>query len=86
MDYKVVFKDTFVEDLERVIMVIATHNPDAAFNLGEHILAHAESLSFFPERHPPVRQRTGIRRFVARRRYKVFYRVLDESRTVEILR
>jgi plasmid stabilization system protein ParE len=43
-------------------------------------------LSFFPERHPRVRQRPGVRRFVVKKYFKVFYRVNQETRTVEILR
>ncbi len=86
MDFKVIFKDTFVEDLERTVRWIAVHNPAAARKLGEIIVQMAESLSFFPERHPKVRQRPGIRRFIVKKHFKVFYRVQHESRTVEILR
>ena len=55
-------------------------------NLGNIIVDRCESLSFFPERHPQVRQRTGIRRFVVQKNFKVFYRVRLDSRLVEILR
>jgi len=50
------------------------------------IVQTAESLSFFPERHPKVRQRPGVRRFIVKKYYKVFYRVQLKSRTVELLR
>lgn len=86
MDFKVVFKGTFLADLERIVKSIAVHNPAAALKLGELIIQTAESLSFFPERHPKVRQRTGLRRFIVRNHYKVFYRVHTGSRTVEVLR
>jgi addiction module RelE/StbE family toxin len=86
MDFKVIFKDTFLADLERIVRFIAVHNPDAALKLGELIIQTGESLSFFPERHPKVRQRPGVRRFIVKKHYKVFYRVQAESRTVEILR
>ena len=36
MDFKVVFRDTFLEDLERVSS-IATHNPSAASKMGEFL-------------------------------------------------
>ena len=85
MDFKVIFRDTFLEDLERVLTSIAIHNPGAALKLGELIISAAESLSFFPERHPRVRQRPGIRRCIVKKYFKVFYRVRQENMTVEIL-
>ena len=86
MDYKVIFKDTFLADLERIVRFIAVHNPPAARKLGDIIIQSAESLCFFPERHPKVRQRPGVRRFIIKNHFKVFYRVHAESRTVEVLR
>ena len=86
MDFKVIFKDTFLADLERIVRLIAVHNPGAALKLGELIVQTGESLSFFPERHPRVRQRPGVRRFIVKKYFKVFYRVNHETRTVEILR
>jgi len=86
MDFKVVFKDSFLEDLERIVKSIAIHDPSAAQNLGERVLRAAESLNFFPERHPKVRQRPGTRRFVVGKNFKVFYRIQHASRTIEILR
>ena len=86
MDYKVIFKDTFLEDLEQIVRLIAVHNPAAARKLGESVIETSESLGFFPERYPQVRQRPGIRRFVVNKHFKVFYRVERTSRTVEILR
>jgi toxin ParE1/3/4 len=52
MDFKVVFKDTFLADLEAIVRSIAVHNPEAARKLGLLLIQTAESLSFFPERHP----------------------------------
>ena len=86
MDFKVIFKHTFLEDLERIVRLIAVHNPVAALKLGGLIVPTSESLSFFPERHPKVRQRPAVRRFIVKKYYKVFYRVQPESRTVEVLR
>lgn len=86
MDFKVVFKDSFVEDLERIVRSIAADNPGAARGVGKLIIKMSEGLNFFPERHPKVRQRPGIRRFIVKKYYKVFYRVRPEARTVEVLR
>ena len=86
MDFQVIFKDTFAVDLETIVKRVAIHNPTAALRLGELIIKTAESLCFFPERHPKVRQRPGVRRFVVKKRFKVFYRIASASRTVEVLR
>ena len=86
MDFKVVFRDSFLEDLERVIRSVALHNPAAAHKLGGLIISTGESLRFFPERHPRVRQRPGIRRCIVKKYFKLFYRVRQENMTVEILR
>jgi plasmid stabilization system protein ParE len=86
MDFKVRFRDSFIKDLERIVSALAVHNPDAALKFGESLIAAGESLSFFPERHPKVRQRPGIRRFIFAKNFKVFYRIDPTSRTVEVLR
>jgi plasmid stabilization system protein ParE len=86
MDFKVIFRETFVSDLEAIVRHVARHNPDAAARLGEKIISAAESLSFFPERFPTVRSRAEIRRFIAARWFKVFYRIHADAKSVEILR
>jgi plasmid stabilization system protein ParE len=86
MDFKVIFKDPFIDDLEHIVRSIAVHNPNAARKLGELIIQTGERLSFFPERYLKVRQRPGIRRIIVKKYFKVFYRIHYDSRTVEILR
>lgn len=86
MDFKVIFKDSFLEDLEPIVRLIATRDALVALKVGEMIIQNCESLCFFPERHPKVRQRPGIRRFIVKKHFKVFDRVHPESRTVEVLR
>jgi plasmid stabilization system protein ParE len=86
VDYKVDFKDPFLEDLERIVREIAAVNAKAARKLGNAIVAAGEAMEFFPERHPRVRQRPDLRRFIVARYYKVFYRIQHAKKTVEILR
>ena len=86
MDYRVIFKETFLAGLERIVRFIAVHNPAVARKLGEMIIECGESLCFFPERHPKVRQCPGVRRLIVKNHFKVFYRVRPELRTVEVLR
>ena len=86
MEFKVIFRDTFLEDLEHIVKRIAVHNDVAAQRFGGDVVQTCESLSFFPERYPKVRQRPGIRRLIVHRYFKIFYRVHNEHRFVEILR
>lgn len=86
MNFKVIYKETFLEDFERILKSIASRNPAAARKLGLSILPPAESLNSFPERNSLVVQRSGVRRFVGKKHFKVFYRVQMVLRTVEILR
>lgn len=86
MDYQVVFRETFLGDLERLVRRIAAEDRAAAARLGHAIVSQAERLAFFPERHPRVRQRPTLRRYIVARHYKVFYRVRREAALVEILR
>jgi addiction module RelE/StbE family toxin len=86
MDFKVVFCDTFLKDLEHIVKSIALQNTAAARQLGERIIQASERLSFLPERHPLVKQRPGVRRLIVRKYFKIFYRVRQEGKVVEILR
>lgn len=86
MDFQVIFKDSFLTDLEAIVRGVAVHNPDAALHLGNLIIQTAENLCFFPERHPRVCQRQGVRRFIVKRHFKIFYRVQHGAKTVEVLR
>lgn len=86
MDFKVIFRDSFLEDLESLLRLIAAENPAAANKLGNKIVAKADELRFFPERYPRVRQRRNVRRFIVQRYFKVFYSIGQEARTVDILR
>lgn len=83
MDFRVIFRDTFSADLERIVRWVADENPNAALRLGERIIQASEALSFFPERHPRVRQRPDVRRMIVQKYFKVLYRVMAETRTVE---
>jgi toxin ParE1/3/4 len=86
MDFKVIFKETFLIDLESVLKWVAAQNPMAARKLGDRIVATAESLTFFPERYPRLRQRPQVRRFIVHKYFKIFYSIDHEARVVEILR
>ena len=75
-------------DLDNIIDYIAQDNPTRAETFGQELRDKTLPLAQHPELG-----RTGrpglpdyVRELVAHRNYIVFYRVLDETRTVEILR
>lgn len=72
MDFKVVFTHTFVADLEAIVASIAAHDQHAAERFGNSVISQAESLRFFPERHPQLRERPLVRRFIFAKVFKVF--------------
>ena len=86
MDFKVVFTEFFVADLQAIVTSIASHDSAAAQRLGIAVIHHAETLKFFPERHPRVRTRPNVRRFIVAKHFKVFYRISNTDRIVQILR
>lgn len=86
MDYQVDFRDSFIEDLKSIVTSIAAKNSEAARKLGDSIVAAGERLEFFPHRHPRVSHRPSLRRFVVAQHYKVFYRIREDAKIVEIIR
>ena len=48
MDFKVIFKDPFLEDLERVVRLIAARDPTAAHRFGEIVVQSSIPLSRSP--------------------------------------
>ena len=86
MDFKVIFQETFLEDLEEIVRRISVQDQSAAIRFGETVVHMGESLAFFPERHPRLRQRPSVRRYIVSKHFKIFYRVHQDSKVVEILR
>src|SRR5271155_2322987 len=86
MDWEVVWTEPALEDLEQIVRTLATQNPAAAESLRADLLESVEVLSRFPFIGPAYeRDRTGRAREILCRRYRIFYRVHDEKRRVEIL-
>ena len=73
------------EDLRGIVQYIGKDNPTPAKNFGKELRAKVKPLAQHPELGRPGRL-PGIRELVAHPNYIVFYRVLDEARTVQILR
>lgn len=86
--YGIVWRPAAEADLDDIVDYIARDNPIRATQFGQALRDKVLPLAQHPELG-----RTGrpglplfLRELVVHRHYIVFYRVLDESRTVEILR
>lgn len=86
--YRIEWRPKAREDLRGIVRYIGKDNPTRAFSFGQELRDKTLLLAQHPELG-----RTGrpglpdaVRELVVHRNYIVFYRVLDETRTVEILR
>jgi plasmid stabilization system protein ParE len=86
MDWEVVWTEPAVADLEQIVREAARHSPTKAESLRAELLESVEVLARFPMIGPTYeRDRTGRTREILCRRYRIFYRVVEEKRRVEIL-
>ncbi len=86
--YRIVWRPIAEADLDNIVDYIAQDNPIRAEEFGQELCAKVLLLV----QHPKL-GRTGrpglptfLRELVVHRNYIIFYRVLDEAHTVEILR
>jgi len=86
--YRIVWRPMAEADLDNIIDYSAQDNPTRAETCGQELRDKSLPLA----QHPKM-GRTGrpglpafVRELVAHRNYIVFYRVLDDAGTVEILR
>lgn len=83
--YRVEWRPIAREDLRAIVRYIGKDNPTRAKSFGAELRAKTQSLAQYPELGGEGRL-AGIRELVAHPNYIVFYRVLAEARTVQILR
>lgn len=86
--YRIVWRPIAESDLDNIVDFIAQDNPIKAEEFG-----YALRTKVLPLAQHPKLGRTGrpglpkfLRELVVHKNYIVFYRVLDDARTVEILR
>ena len=85
MDFKVIWSDAAIADLNDICSYIARHDPQAALRLGRGILAHVRILASFPFIGPTYpRGARGTLREIVFRSYRIFYDVSEQSHSVEI--
>lgn len=87
MDYKIVFSEPSIEDLENIVRFIARDNPQAAARFGSKLIESVRNLAAFPYlgRVVPEKNDENIREIIFKS-YRIFYRVRAETRIVEIAR
>lgn len=76
------------DDLNAIVAYISWDNATRARNFGEDLHSKIESLALQPKlgRQGRPGLQEWLRELVVHPNYIVFYRVLDEDRTIEILR
>ena len=86
MDFKVDWTDPALADLGEIVAFIARDDPDAAERVGTAIIDHVEILRTFPFIGPAYpRGSAGDRREIVCGNYRIFYRVSEQRKLVEIL-
>lgn len=86
--YNIVWRPIAQDDLISIIDYIAQDNPIRAEEFGEELRAKVLPLAQHPQLGRTGRPGlpTALRELVVHRKYIIFYRVLAEAHTVEILR
>jgi toxin ParE1/3/4 len=86
MDFKIVWTEPALNDLRDICLYIATKDLDSSERVGEDILSHVELLEKFPFVGPTYpRGSSGRVREIICRKYRIFYRVSEAQKNVEIL-
>ena len=85
MDFRVEITDPAITDLAEIVSYIARDNPDAARALGNNLLDAALSLAETPHKGSRYQPIAGIRKLTLRP-FKIFYRVNETRKVVEVLR
>ena len=85
MDFRVEIKDPAIADLAEIVSYVAQDNPDETTALGNNLLDAALSLAQTPHKGSPYLKLVNIRKLTLRP-YKIFYRLQEAKKLVEVLR
>jgi toxin ParE1/3/4 len=86
MDFKIVWTEPALNDLRDICLYIAAKDLDSSERIGEDILNHVGLLEKFPFIEPTYpRGSSGRVREIICRNYRIFYRVSEKQKDVEIL-
>jgi addiction module RelE/StbE family toxin len=86
--YRIEWRPRASEDLRAIVVYIGKDNPSRAKSFGEELRDKTQLLAQHPElgRNGRPGLPDYVRELVVHRNYIIFYRILVEVRTVEILR
>ncbi len=84
MDFKILFSDEALSDLGDIIEYVAKDNADAACRVGESLIDHVKMLQSFPYAGVRSPNRKEVRKLF-HTPYRVYYRVHQERKVVEVL-
>ena len=87
MDFQVFWTDPALADLHEIVAYISRDDPEAAQRVGDDIIDHVETLRTFPFIGPvfPRGSWGSKHREIVCGNYRIFYRVSEPSRVVQIL-
>lgn len=85
MDFAVKYSRRAQKDLREIVAYISRFDPRAAARVGEQLIEHAESLSNFPKRGTLWKKSNDVWKMLSAP-YQIFYRIVPETRSVQILR
>ena len=86
MDWQIAWTEAAAQDLEAIVRYLARRSEAAAETVRTGVLTHVEILATFPLIGPKyARDPSGTTREIVYRSYRVFYRVDEPARRVDIL-
>ena len=87
MAFKIIWSEQARDDLQAIVLFIASDNPTAAASFGFLLMAKVDLLAQFPMlgRVVPEENDETIRELIARP-YRIIYKVLADDRVVAIAR
>jgi toxin ParE1/3/4 len=86
MDYEIAWSEPAIADLEAIVRYLADRSQNAAEAVRASILSHVETLARFPFIGPVYEPaRSGQIHEIVCQSYRIFYRINEPHRRVEIL-
>ena len=84
MEYKILFTEDALRDLEDILDYIRADNEAAAESFGSALLDHVELLQDFPHIGTAVPQRRNVRK-ILHSPVQIYYRIDEPKKLIEIL-
>ena len=87
MGYNIIFSHPAIDDLKSIVRYIAKNNQEAAAKFGGKLIESVRYLEKFPRfgRVVPEQNDENIREIICKP-YRIFYRVKDEIKVIEVIR